>query len=266
MRFGRSFSLAAACASMLVFGGCGGGGGAPPAQQPPAQLTAQDLLETCAVADLQDFAGILELLQGFLEGNDQVPLPQLDLLTAFLTGRVPFTWDLDQDGTPELSGSFFFTDADGEVTIPIDLDDLGGLLGGDPDALAAAFASIPAGTTLHLGFDADGLLQQDTGLRSGDGDFEFLFGANGVESVSGSGAFASGDCAFEFNFTDIPVDVLDVSEFPVAAVGFDLRAGDNSVAGSIDLDGSSQARVEAALNGGAPEVFFVDLAGGTAAR
>jgi len=241
---------------LLMCCACGGGGGVPAAA---ANLSAQELVEQCVAADLADLAGLLDLLQNFLDETG--PQPQFDLVTGVLTGRVPWTLDLDEDGVADLGGTIFFTDENGDLTIPV--DDLGALLDGDLTDVAAIVAGLE-GNTLHLEFDFDGLLTQTPNAATGNGEFTFEFGAAGAVTASGVGHVESGDCTFDFDFADVGTDLLDATEFPVASLNFDLVSGPNSVGGSIELDGTETARVEARANGGEPEVFLLDLTAASA--
>ena len=245
--------------TLTVFGACGGNGGAvATTTTTTGTLTAQELVDNCLTGDLQDLSSLLAILQNLLNSEAGAPTPEFDLLSALLTGIVPYTLDLDGDDNPEVSGTVHFTDTNGNVTIPV--NDLNSLINGGLGDLADILAQVPAGTDFHLSFNFSGPLAGAT--NSGSGSFVFDLGDGTLEnlSVSGDGRFTAGDCVFDFDFSDVEASILN-GEFPVASLDFDLAVGADLLAGAIALDGSSQARIEAALNGGANEVFVLDLAG-----
>ncbi|NJN14253.1 MAG: hypothetical protein HC813_00925 [Planctomycetes bacterium] len=125
--------------SVTLLAGCGSSGGAPAAVV--AQLSAQEIVEQCLTTDLLEFAGILDLLQGLLDGNTAGLTPQIDLLQGILGGGI-FPWgvDLDGDTVNDLTGTIHLRDPAGNVTIPL------GLIGViDPDDLdlEAILAALP---------------------------------------------------------------------------------------------------------------------------
>jgi len=240
----------------LVLAGCGGGGGGG---TPPAQLTTQQLLEQCLAADLADLSTLIGTIQGMLDSGGTGPQPQFDLVAAVLTGKLPWTLDVDGDLVNDLSGTIFLTDASGDVTIPAGLVALlGG--GGAPD-LDAILALLPDGTKMNLTF-----LFDDLDLvhgASGDGDFAVEVEGGAPASVSGGGTFASGECDFDFSFDGLGPEILEGGGFGSGSVGFDLGVGSDSAQGSIVLDGTNIARVTATRPGSAPETFLVDLTTGS---
>jgi hypothetical protein len=242
---------------LCVLVACGGGSSAPgtlPADQPQ---TVQQAFEECLATDAVDIASLVDLLQGLLvSGQDQLPQPQFDLLAGLLSGgRVPYTWDLDEDGTNELGGIVRFLDADGNTTIPFDIATL--LASGIDDPLAL-IAQVPEGTRLELTFTLGGALLQSASEASGDGTLVFSLGGGTVTGVSGSGTFGAGPCLFDFSFDDVPVTALD--GFPTADFEFDARIGADRLVGTIRFDGTETAVVSAKLNDDPEESFEIDLA------
>jgi hypothetical protein len=234
--------------------GCGGGGIAPAPQS--SGLTAQELVEQCVAGDLADLNGLFAVVQGLIDGSG--PAPEFDLLAGLLSGIVPYTLDIDDDGTDDLSGTVHFRNAAGQVTIPV--SDLDALLNGEL-GLPEILAQIPPGTSFHVTFSFDGTLAGAAPSDGGTGELVFAFDAGGGDlsavRVSGDGSLRSAECVFDFAFSDVPADRL--GGFPVAEIAFTLRAGSDRLLGTVTLDGTSIARVEAALGGAAPEVFLVDL-------
>jgi hypothetical protein len=239
---------------LVLAASCGGGGGAPPA----AQLTTEQMLEQCLAADLADLSTLIATVQGLLDAGGAGPQPQFDLVSAVLTGVLPWTVDLDGDQANDLTGTIFLTDAGGAVTLPASLVTLLG--GGGALDLDSILALLPDGTHLNLTFVFDGLALVNG--ASGDGDFSAEVTGGAVTSVSGGGTFTSGDCDFDFDFDGLGPEILEGGGFGSGSVGFDLGVGTDSVGGSIVLDGTNVAAVTATRAGGAPESFLVDLTTG----
>ena len=240
---------------VLVFAGCGGGGGSSNSSAP---LTTQEILQQCLASDLGDLSTLLATVQGLLNSNGTGPQPQFNLVAALLTGKLPWTLDLDADQVNDLSGEIFLTDVNGAVTLPQNLVTLLG--GGGALDLDTILATLPNGTHLNLTFLFDKLdIVHDA---SGDGDFAVEVQGGAAAGVSGGGTFDSGSCDFDFNFDGLGPEILDGSGFGSGTVGFDLGVGSNAAHGSIVLDGTNIAHVTAQRPGGAPEDFLVDLTTG----
>ncbi len=240
----------------LALAGCGGGGSGG---TPAATLTTQELLEECLAADLADLSALLGTIQGLLDSGGTGPQPEFDLIAAVLTGKLPWTLDLDGDQVDDLSGSVFLTDANGDITLPASLVTLLG--GGGAFDLDTILALLPDGTDVNLTF-----LFDDLDLvhgASGDGDFAVDVQGGAPTAVSGGGTFASGECTFDFDFDGLSPEILEGGGFGSGSVGFDLGVGGNAVGGSIVLDGTNIARVTARRGSGAPESFLVDLTTGS---
>lgn len=238
----------------LVFAGCGGGGSGTPA----AELTTQDLLEQCLAADLADLSTLLGTIQGLLDSGGTGPQPEFDLIAAVLTGKLPWTLDLDADQVDDLSGSVFLTDANGDITLPAGIVALLG--GGGGFDLDTILALLPDGTDVNLTFLFDDL--DIVHGASGDGDFAVDVQGGVPAGVSGGGTFGSADCDFDFDFEGLGPEILEGGGFGSGSVGFDLGVGSDSAQGSIVLDGTNIARVTARRPGGTPEAFLVDLTTG----
>jgi hypothetical protein len=240
--------------ALVVVAGCGGGGSG----SSTAELTTQELLEQCLAADLADLSTLLGTIQGLLDSQGTGPQPEFDLIGGLLTGVLPWTIDFDGDQADDLSGSVFLTDANGDITLPAGIVALLG--GGGGFDLDTILALLPAGTDVNLTFLFDEL--DLVHGASGDGDFAVDVEGGVPTGVSGGGTFASGDCAFDFDFDGLSPEILDGSGFGSGSVGFDLGVGRDAVGGSIVLDGTNIARVTATRAGGAPETFLVDLTTG----
>jgi len=256
----RSFALT--CLLFLV--ACGGGGGsdgtalADNQGEGATQPTAIELFGTCFQQDATQLAQILGLLGGFFgDGGGDLPLPTLDLIGGLLGGgTIPYTWDLDGDTTNELAGTLRFLDENGATTIPFSLADLAGLDINDPASLLAA---IPPGSRMELTFDVGGALLAATNAGEGEGTLFFRFGAETITSLAGEGTFTSGECLFEVELDEIEIDLETLTGYPVAAVAFTAGLGDDDLAGTIGLDGTSTATVAVSLNGGAIEETSIEL-------
>jgi len=236
-----------------------------PEETSSESLTVQDVLDECVVTDLQDLTGLLTLFQGLLDGGDDAPAPQFDIVSGLLSGGiVPWSLDLDRDGTPDLRGEIFFLDPSGKVTLPFSITDLLGAGLGDPAGLIAdLLGDIPAGNTLHLRFEFDEALADGQGPTAGEGELAFAFGEEFISTVSGEGTFTSGECDFEFSFDDIGFDDVDPDGYPFADVGFEARVGGQSVLGSLSLDGTNVVRIRARMGDQPEEIFEIDLETGT---
>jgi len=256
---------------LALFVGCGGGSGDSSAAQEQEDtgtgtgnddvaLTVQELLESCVTTDVPDLAALLDVLQNLLDEDAMLPQPQLDLLRLLVDGKVGFALDLDEDGTNDLTGAFGFLDAQGDPTVPLDAQTIQEIASGGDVDLQAIVAELPPGTTFLLDFELPNLPGPAlTGDAPPSGTVEFTLGDDGVTEVSGGGSFRSGDCSFDFSFDDVGDLDTGIDGFPVASVGFDLAVGEESLGGSIELDGTSTAVVRAARGGGDPEIFELDL-------
>jgi hypothetical protein len=240
---------------VLALFGCGGGGGGG---TPPANLSTAEMLEQCLAADLQDLSTLIGTIQGLLDSGGTGPQPQFDLIAAVLTGKLPWTLDLDGDQIADLSGSVFLTDANGDITLPAGIVALLG--GGGAFDLDTILALLPDGTDVNLTFLFDEL--ELVHGATGDGDFAVDVQGGVPTGVSGGGTFDSGDCSFDFNFDGLGPEILEGGGFGSGSVDFDLGVGGDGAAGTIVLDGSNIARVTARRNGGVPENFLVNLTTG----
>jgi len=251
--------------------GCGGGGSGTqnsaannPGGNDAPPLTAQALLEGCLAGDLQDLSAVIGLLQGMLEGGD-APQPEFNLVAGLLTGTFPWTLDVDEDGTADLTGTLNLSDADGKVLGPAELAALVTLLGGTPGSLADFLAALPDGTSVNLTFAFDGLslLQGSAAGATGDGALSLEIRDGVPVSASGSGSVESGDCTFDFTFDDVDVaGLLGGGAFGTAGVAFELTSAGHSLTGSVTLDGTDLAQITASLDGGPPETYTLDLVTG----
>ena len=246
-----AFALALA----LVLAGCGGGGGGGPTTSP---LTTQELLEQCLASDLSDLSTLLATIQGMLDSGGAGPQPEFDLIAAVLTGRLPWTLDVDGDQVDDLSGQIFLTDAAGDITIPAAV--VTALTGGGTFDLDTILALLPDGTNVNLTFDfADLDLVHGA---SGDGDFAVGVEGGAPTTVTGGATFDSGECDFVFDFDGLGPEILGGGGFGSGSMGFDMGIGADDIGGTIVLDGSNVAHVTATRNGGAAESFLVDLTTG----
>jgi hypothetical protein len=240
---------------------CSCGGGEEAATEDTQALSASEIVQGCVVTGLDDFVDLLNLFLNRLEGGAGAPRPEFDLLAGLLSGGVvPWTLDLDDDGVPDLEGTVFFTDADGNVTIPFDL---GALLGGGLDDPASLLDDLPAGTTLHLTYEFDDLALESGESLTGDGELVFGFdSATSAVTVGGSGSFSSGECGYDYDLTDIEFALLSPGEFPVAELSFEVTYGSETLTGTIELDGSGIAVIRIQVDG-EEEVLRVDLRTGS---
>ena len=257
MRIATLCLLCLACA-------CGGGGAVPAAAADAggSTLTAQSLLETCVSTDLNDFSGLLETLLNLFDTQAGTPMPEIDLISGLLSGGiVPWTLDADGDNQADISGTIFFTDPAGKVTIPLDLNDL--LKNGIPTDPLDLLRNIPDGVDLNLTYRFADLPQQSGNAASGSGEFTSGFVGGAPTSASGQASLTSGDCTFDFDFAEIGVETVSEGGFPKATAGFELLSGPDRVKGSVTFDGTSIAVFKASLDGQPEEIVRFDLEKGS---
>jgi hypothetical protein len=232
---------------------CGGGGGSS-----SQQLSTQQLLEQCLATDLADLSTLLTTLQGLLDQDGTGLQPQFNLVEGLLTGKVPWTLDLDGDAAPDLSGEVFLTDVNGAVTFPpptlVQV-----LTGGGAIDLDTVLAALPDGTKLNLTY----LFADLTLLHgaSGSGSLGAEVQGQAVSDVSGSGTF-TGDCEFDFDLDGLSPDVLGGGGLGQGSLSFGIGSGKSTATGSIVLDGTNTARITASRPGQPVENFVIDLATG----
>ncbi|MHC4958297.1 MAG: hypothetical protein ACYTGN_07960 [Planctomycetota bacterium] len=229
----------------------------------PAALTAQDVLEACVSTDLADFAQLFELLGGLLDGNaESLPEPQIDFGKLLTERKVGWSFDLDEDGTADVSGTLFFTDASGAVVVPFSALDLLALIAAPPENPLDLLEDVPAGTDLNLTWSFDNL-PLTTSDAASSGDLVFGIADGQLDSASGSAALTMGDCQFDFSFDEITIDLANPT-LPAADATFTVDTADHTVAGKATFDGTSGVTFEATLDDGEAETFSFDISEGLA--
>ncbi|MGH7163434.1 MAG: hypothetical protein ACREID_08110 [Planctomycetota bacterium] len=235
-------------AAVLTLGlacGCGGGGtDAGPASSVPA---TQTVLESCLAPNVAEIEAILALFASLETSGSQAGFE----ITGFnlFTGEAAWRVDVDGDGTADLEGSARFTDAAGNPTIPFDPADL---LGGAD--IAALLATVPDGTILIASY-------QVLTPPEGDGEIRVTFASGTFETFSGEGGFVVGPCAFDYAYADLRPGDLE-GDYPTASFDLSIGYGADVVQGRIVLDGTQTARATFRRDGGADEMFVVDLVTG----
>ena len=230
---------------------------------PPEQsVSAQQLLQDCVSTDLNDLAGLYNTLLNLVGNSEGAPAPEFNLLAGILAGGViPWTLDLDQDGVADLGGTVFFLDALGNVTIPVDLSAI--LAGGGLEDIQSILAGIPDGTSLNITYDYNGLLTQSNSYATTSGAFAISFNDGSFGSATGNSVVRSGDCTFEFDFTDIGPDDFLGGVFPAVEGGFDLLAGSDRMLGTLVFDGTDIAEFRGRFNNGPLQTIRFDLKTGS---
>ncbi|MHC4955259.1 MAG: hypothetical protein ACYTGZ_15505 [Planctomycetota bacterium] len=233
---------------------CGSGGSSDNTSADATPQTAAEVFQDCFAQDTTQFAGILDLLQSFISGpTGDLPLPEVDILAGLLSGGVvPYTWDLNEDGTSDASGSIRFIDEDGNTTIPFNPLDLIGQPLDDP---ASLIGIVPEGSRLELTFELGALLLSAANDGAAEGTLVFTIGDGAVSNASGSGRFSGGECAFDFEFDDLLLDTSGFGGYPDSDFSFDSALGKDRLRGAIEFDGTGKAKVRARLNDN-PEEFF----------
>lgn len=225
-------------------------------------MSAQQLLQDCVSTNLNDLAGLYNTLLNLVGNNEGAPVPEFDLLAGILAGGViPWTLDLDRDGVTDLGGTISFSDALGNVTIPIDLSAI--LSGGGPQDIQELLAGVPDGTSLNITYDFNGLLTQSDSYATVSGAFAISFNNGSFGSATGNSIIRSGDCTFEFDFKDIGQDDFLGGVFPTAEGGFDLLAGPNRMLGTVVFDGTGIAEFHGSFNNGPVQTIRFDLRTGS---
>jgi hypothetical protein len=252
---------------------CGGGGdavtttdanaaGRGAGNGEPSELTALDVLEACVSTDLADFAELFELIGGLLDGNstEQLPEPEIDFGKLLTEQKIGWSYDLDQDGSADVDGTLFFTNASGATTVPFSFLDIIGWVANPPEDPFELLAAVPDGTNLHVTWSFDEL-PLTTSDAAGTGELAFGIADGGLDSASGSAVLTTGGCQFDFSFDEITLDLSNPA-LPAAEAAFSADTGDHTVTGKATFNGTSRVEFEAQLDDGEPEVFAFDITEG----
>ena len=224
---------------------------------------ATSLFKECFSTDIGELTEILDLFQGFLGEDGELdpttesPLPEFDLLDGLLNGGdFEYTWDLNDDGVSEVTGTIRFVDDNGSTTLPFNVIDL---LLNPPESIEDVLGLVKDRAQLEMSFEMGGLLLSTGTDASGAGKLVFDFVDGAIDSLSGSGAFESGPCLLDFSFDDITVSLDALDGIPEASFEFDATIGDDSLHGSIEIGADGVATVTAQLNDDPEETLELDL-------
>lgn len=245
MRYACGLLLMVACA-------CGGGSSAPASTNgtSPLQDAAQQVLEECGVGSLGDFLALVEVFGGLLDPNETNPTQFMNIVVDTDMATVNWELDLDGDQLPDLIGSLQFTNEEGEPETAASVS----LLAGGFDDLDQMIATLPDGTHLSVTIGRAEPPPFDIVLT-----FIILGGA--VDSASGSATVhnVDEDCIAILEFADALLDDL-IGDYPGVTLNISLVTGTGGVVGTIEFDGTHQARAEVTL-GSEAEVFtfLIDL-------
>jgi hypothetical protein len=250
MRYAYGLLLALACA-------CGGGGTPAITNGSNGGTTspAQQILEGCGVDSIDDFLGVLEIIEGLLDPNETNPAPIVVLDVDPVTASANWNLDLDADMTPDLMGSLHFTNDQGEPETGADVNQLAGGL----DDLDAFITSLPDGTNLTVIAAAAVPPPFDIGLT-------FIINGGVVDTVSGTATAPAPECQAAFDFQDALFQGIG-GAYPSLVMNVMFVATDGSVEGTLTLNGTNQATAEVTLDG-APEIltYIVNLDTGAVTR
>jgi hypothetical protein len=222
---------------ILVFSlaslGCSSGGGDGPAPEdtPPTLQETLATLQSCVAPDLEQVAALLQLLEELSSGE---ALPEdLEISINLLAGGINFEYpvDLDDDGEPEstLSGLLSFRDAEGNATIPFDLNNL-------PETLEDALGQLDNGESVRVAYN----VKSNDDSIEGNGVISVLFAEGEVDGVSGDGSLQSDACTFGFDLGTLKLEDL-LAEYPIADVTFSVEVDGEAADGRIELDGTDTA-------------------------
>ncbi|MDJ0522174.1 MAG: hypothetical protein QNJ90_08890 [Planctomycetota bacterium] len=257
-------------ALLSVLAACGGGGGGGDADTTPAPPLSpdeqsaqivQELLGSCGVDDVGNVLDYEQLLRDLL-GPD-APAPDFEI-TGVNIIQASFAWslDLDADQNADLIGTTQFQDASGSPTIPVtNVQDLLNALAGDLDAIGAVLAGAPAGTQIVTTYGGSPALLPATTIQ---GTLTVVLGEGGtIQSSSGTyGSETGGLCTSNIEWTDLDVSTVGAGGRPSGVLDVTATSPDNSLDGTLTLDGTNTGVLVVALDGAAPVTYTIDLTTG----
>ncbi|MHC4938557.1 MAG: hypothetical protein ACYTHK_06275 [Planctomycetota bacterium] len=94
---------------------------------------------------------------------------------------------------------------------------------------------------------------------TGSGILTAVFSTPTSILVTGQIGFSDDVCTANFSNVALDFDPTDPNGYPTGTVEFTTQARGDTLVGTFSFDGTSTARVNAALNGGVPVDFTVDL-------
>lgn len=98
-----------------------------------------------------------------------------------------------------------------------------------------------------------------SGGVTGSGDITADFVSLTSVVITGGFTIDDGTCSVTFSNIGIDIDPTDPNDYGTGSVDFVTGSGDDTLSGTITLNGGVTANVVASLNGGAPGVFSIDL-------
>jgi len=232
---------------------CGGGGGSDEpgsgGQLSADQLRAKEILEHCGSDAIDVLLGTLSAF-AIAPGSTDLPIELLPIEEE----RLPFTADIDGDMQTDLEGVISFLDGDGQPFFPFTQEDLDGGI----DALVALLSSLPTGAKMLIDLSP----ARDIGLETANLTVSFLGGI--PISIDGFMGYFSDPCVVTLRMENVsPLTLLaDVPTLTAVLTADELGDG---LLGTVTLNGTNMARIDAALNGGDSMAFTLDLTEGTVA-
>lgn len=261
--------LATAC-------GGGGGGGDPAANTTPnpnpnpnplsESELVQQLLDGCGLSSTEDFQEFFDLLVGLFSPGAPAPALQITSINILSTS---FGWGLDvsspADGVNDLTGTIAIRDASNNPTLGgLSLTEFQALLAGDLNNLPTILAGVDAGTRFVVTFS--GAPPSNAANTTISGNVTIVMGTAGAFDTS-SGSFTSTvgtDCTSTVSWTDLDISgVTSAGQLPTGTLALAVTAGLETVNGTVTLDGTNIATIDAARTGQPTQSYTLDLGTGT---
>ncbi len=269
-----------ACLSILLLAtACGGGSGGDPGANTtpnpnpnPNPLTeselVQQLLDGCGLSSIQDFQEFFDLLVGLFSPG--APAPAFNIPPSSINIlNTSFGWGLDvsspPDGSDDLTGTIALRDASNNPTLAgLSLTDFQALLAGDLNNLPTILAGVDAGTRFVIAFS--GTPPSNAANTTISGNLTLVMGAAGaLDSSSGSLTSTVGaDCTSTVSWTDLDISgVTAAGQLPSGTMALVVTTAAATLNGTITLDGTNIATIDAARTGQPTQSYTLDLGTGT---
>lgn len=216
-------------ASCLLATACGGSRPSIDDFKPAPDLLEAEvraLVERCAVPDLEELFGLLDVFEALLDPDIQDP-PLVFTGLRIIQGCIDWNLDSDGDAVTDVSGSFCFKDASGAAVFPFNPINLGNGVAEVADLLAR----LPDGTTVVVAFSQG---------AEGTGALTVRFDQGRAQTGSGTVQYTREGCTTSYGFTDILVQNL-LTPLPNALVTLSLDAPEGVVFGTLSMNGTRGA-------------------------
>ena len=226
---------------------CGGGSGSASESEASIPQEAREVravLESCASEGIQKMLGLMDTLLP----TGGAPAITIDAAQGDV---IPFHADLDDDGTPDLTGALRFLDSDGMPLQPFTEEELAGGI----EVLVPLLSRLPRGARMLIETDP----APGAGIERATFATRFLGGL--PVSVDASATMIVDTCLVTISFDGVSVLSL-LGDVPSLVADLRVLDGNDEIVGTVRLDGDDSARIDAARNGGESYAFLLDLVGG----